>query len=171
MLLAFSFSVWSQAVIAEVYSLHILLIALYTLALHAWIRDPQSIGETACSSSFLLTLSFVNHQLTIILVPLPFLAALLVRRATAAGHDRRRASPPALIGVRAHLRWLSGSQALIRTATTTGVLCRRGAGGCLASDSQGTNSLACDAAHARGGVCWDCFRWRTCRWPRRQTRR
>jgi tetratricopeptide (TPR) repeat protein len=114
LLLAFSFSVWSQAVIAEVYSLHILLIALYALALHAWIRDPESIARLLIVF-FVLTLSFANHQLTIILVPLPFLAVLLVRRELLP--DVIAAVLTTGLLVYGAFAWLSGDVALVKTAT------------------------------------------------------
>lgn len=79
-LFAFSFSVWSQAVIAEVYGLHVLLIGGYLTALYVWIRRPESLGLLMLPF-FLLALAFSNHHLSVAMAPLPFLAVLLVRRA------------------------------------------------------------------------------------------
>ncbi|MEI8294320.1 MAG: DUF2723 domain-containing protein [bacterium] len=79
-LFAFSASMWSQAVIAEVYTLHALLIGLYLTSLYAWLRRPESLGLLMLPF-FLLALSFSNHQLSVALAPLPFLVVLLVRRA------------------------------------------------------------------------------------------
>ena len=80
LLFAFSFSMWSQAVIAEVYTLHALVIGLFLAALYAWLRRPESLALLLLPF-FLLALSFSNHQLTLALAPVPFLAVLLVRRA------------------------------------------------------------------------------------------
>lgn len=79
LLFAFSFSMWSQAVITEVYTLHALLVAGFLTALYAWIRKPLSEGRLGITF-FLLTLAFSNHQLTICLIPLPLAAILLIRR-------------------------------------------------------------------------------------------
>lgn len=76
---AFSFSMWSQAVIAEVYTLHALLIGFFFLSLYAWLRMPTS--ETPIYWVFFtLSLAFSNHHLTLVLAPLPFLVAMLIRR-------------------------------------------------------------------------------------------
>lgn len=79
LLFAFSFSMWSQAVIAEVYTLHALLIGLYLAALYIWLRNPGSL-RWLLAAFFILALSFSNHQLSIAMAPLPLLAVLLVRR-------------------------------------------------------------------------------------------
>src|SRR5687767_2700635 len=42
LLLAFSYTFWSQAIIAEVYSLHLALVAACLLALHAYARKPDT---------------------------------------------------------------------------------------------------------------------------------
>ena len=79
LLFAFSFSMWSQATIAEVYALHALMIGLYLGALYVWLHKPDCLGFLLLAF-FLLALSFGNHHLTIAMAPLPFLAVLLVRR-------------------------------------------------------------------------------------------
>ncbi len=79
LLFAFSFSMWSQATITEVYTLHALLIGLYLLSLYVWLRRPESL-TLLLLPFFLLAFSFSNHQLSVSLAPLPFLAVLLVRR-------------------------------------------------------------------------------------------
>jgi tetratricopeptide (TPR) repeat protein len=79
LLFAFSASMWSQAVIAEVYTLHALLIGFYLTSLYVWLRRPESLGLLMLPF-FLLALSFSNHQLSVALAPLPFLVVLLVRR-------------------------------------------------------------------------------------------
>jgi len=79
LLFAFSFSMWSQATIAEVYTLHALMIGFYLAALYAWLRRPDSLGFLLLAF-FVLTLSFGNHHLSLAMAPLPFLAVLLVRR-------------------------------------------------------------------------------------------
>ena len=79
LLFAFSFSMWSQATITEVYTLHALLIGLYLVSLYVWLRRPESL-PLLLLPFFLLAFSFSNHQLSLSLAPLPFLAVLLVRR-------------------------------------------------------------------------------------------
>lgn len=79
LLFAFSFSMWSQATIAEVYALHALMIGLYLVALYLWLRRPDCLGYLMLAF-FLLALSFGNHHLSIAMAPLPFIAVLLVRR-------------------------------------------------------------------------------------------
>ncbi len=78
---AFSFSMWSQAVIVEVYTLHALLMGLYLTSLYAWIRRPEKLAGLYWSF-FTLTLAFSNHQLAIVfaILPLQFLVILLLRR-------------------------------------------------------------------------------------------
>lgn len=76
---AFSFSMWSQAVIVEVYTLHALLIGLYLTSLYSWLRRPERLSGIYWTF-FTLSLAFSNHQLTLALAPLPFLVVLLVRR-------------------------------------------------------------------------------------------
>jgi tetratricopeptide (TPR) repeat protein len=78
---AFSFSMWSQAVIIEVYALHALLIGLYLTSLYAWIRRPERLSGLYWSF-FLLSLAFSNHQLTLVyaVFPLQFLVIVLLRR-------------------------------------------------------------------------------------------
>lgn len=79
LLMAFSQSMWSQAVIAEVYALHAFLVVLFLICQYAWIRNPASLGLLMLSF-FLLALTFSNHQLALALAPLPFLGVALLRR-------------------------------------------------------------------------------------------
>jgi tetratricopeptide (TPR) repeat protein len=76
---AFSFSMWSQAVIAEVYTLHALLVGFFFVSLYAWLRNPTS-ERPIYWTFFTLALAFSNHHLCLVLIPLPFLVALLVRK-------------------------------------------------------------------------------------------
>jgi len=78
LLLTFSFSMWSQAVIAEVYTLHALLVGGFLASMYAWIRRPLRDGFLLLSF-FILTLAFCDHQLTLAFAPLPFLAVLIVK--------------------------------------------------------------------------------------------
>ena len=80
-MLAFSQSMWSQAVIAEVYALHALLIAVFLTLCYSWVLRPES-DALMLGAFFSLALSFSNHHLTIALAPLPFLLILLIRRRT-----------------------------------------------------------------------------------------
>lgn len=76
---ALSESVWSQAVIAEVYTLHALLSGLFLFALYTWVRRPEAEFRLFLSF-FFLALAFSNHHLALVWTPLPFLAVLLLRR-------------------------------------------------------------------------------------------
>ncbi len=76
---AFSLSMWTQATIVEVYTLHALLIGLYLTTLYAWVRDPAS-ERLIYWVFFTFSLAFSNHQLTLALAPLPFLLVLALRR-------------------------------------------------------------------------------------------
>ncbi|MCX6936212.1 MAG: DUF2723 domain-containing protein, partial [Verrucomicrobia bacterium] len=77
--LAFSISMWSQAVIAEVYGLLVLVVMLYVLVLYRWVRDPEWTNGLAWSA-FFFSLGMSNHHLMISLAPLPVLVMLLRRR-------------------------------------------------------------------------------------------
>ena len=69
LLLAFSHTFWTQSVIAEVYALHIALIACCLLALHAYGRQPTR-GRLAIFFA-IYAISFGNH-LSMILLLIPF---------------------------------------------------------------------------------------------------
>ena len=77
--LAFSISMWSQAVIAEVYGLHVLVVTLYLWILYRWVREPAWTNGLAWSV-FFFALGMSNHHLMIALAPLPLLVMLLRRR-------------------------------------------------------------------------------------------
>ncbi len=79
LLFAFSLSMWSQAVITEIYTLHALLVACMLFTLYLWIGRPHRL-DLLLAVFFFLSLAFGNHQLTIALAPLPFLAVFFVRR-------------------------------------------------------------------------------------------
>jgi tetratricopeptide (TPR) repeat protein len=79
LLFAFSVSAWSQATIAEVYTLHSFLVGLYILSIYLLIRNPSGVYRIV-SSIFFLTLAFSNHHLALVLTPLVFLVVLLLRR-------------------------------------------------------------------------------------------
>jgi hypothetical protein len=74
LLLAFSFTFWTQAIIAEVYSLHLALIAMCLLALYAFAAHPT---KSRLAIFFILyAVAFGNH-LGMILFLLPFTVFLL----------------------------------------------------------------------------------------------
>jgi hypothetical protein len=77
--LAFSVSVWSQAVIAEVYALHLLAVMLYLVAVYRWVRDPAWTDGLAWVS-FFFALGMSNHHLMVSLALVPLLVMLLIRR-------------------------------------------------------------------------------------------
>lgn len=81
LMLAFSLSMWSQAVIAEVYALHALLVALLLVFCYSWVHRPSN-DNLMFATLFVLTLSFSNHQLTMVLsLPIYVLILLLRTRA------------------------------------------------------------------------------------------
>jgi len=77
--LACSVSMWSQAVIAEVYGLHVLVVMFYIWVLYRWVREPAWTNGLAWSA-FFFALGMSNHHLMIALAPLPVVVMLLVRR-------------------------------------------------------------------------------------------
>jgi hypothetical protein len=79
LLLAFSYTFWSQAVIAEVYTLHLALIGVCLLALHRYASHPSFRRLVVFLA--LYALSFGNH-LTMILLAIPFGIFLLHASAT-----------------------------------------------------------------------------------------
>jgi tetratricopeptide (TPR) repeat protein len=79
LMLAFSQSMWSQAVIAEVYALHALLIAVFLILCYSWVQRPAS-DRLMLAAFFTLALCLSNHHLGIALAPLPYLLILLLRR-------------------------------------------------------------------------------------------
>ncbi len=74
LLLAFSFTFWTQAIIAEVYALHLALIAACLIALHAYASRPTA-GRLVLFYA-VYALSFGNH-LAMILLLVPFALCLL----------------------------------------------------------------------------------------------
>jgi len=77
--LAFSVSMWSQAVIAEVYGLHSLVVMLYVWVLYRWLRAPEWTNGLAWAA-FFFALGMSNHHLMISLSVLPVLVMILCRR-------------------------------------------------------------------------------------------
>jgi hypothetical protein len=65
--LAGSYTFWSQAIIAEVYSLHAVIVGLSLMALLRWKRQP-SIGRLAVFFA-IYALGFGNHLQTVLLLP------------------------------------------------------------------------------------------------------
>ena len=78
LLFAGSYTFWSQAIIAEVYALHMLLVAATLLLLCRWQRLP---GERRLIAFFAIyALAFGNHLSTILLLPAYGLFVLLAAR-------------------------------------------------------------------------------------------
>ncbi|HET7478999.1 MAG TPA: DUF2723 domain-containing protein [Rubrobacteraceae bacterium] len=91
--LAFGFGAtfWSQAVIAEVYTLHVLLMALFLLTLLVWRarrREPRS-DRYLLLASLLGGLAMTNHLTSVFLLPAAVIFMAVV--------DRRRLLDPALL--------------------------------------------------------------------------
>ena len=91
LLLAFSYTFWSQAIIAEVYTLHLALIALCALALHAYARRP-GLGRLGLFYAT-YAIAFGNH-LSMVLLLIPFALFLLL-----ATPDRRWLFRGRVVGV------------------------------------------------------------------------
>ena len=67
LLIGFSYTFWSQSVIAEVYALHLLMIAASLTALLAWSRRPTTTRLAAFFAVY--ALGFGNHLSMILLLP------------------------------------------------------------------------------------------------------
>lgn len=67
LLFAGSYTFWSQAIIAEVYTLHVLLVSLTLLLLLQWSRQP-TLGRLACFFA-VYAVSFGNHLSMVLLAP------------------------------------------------------------------------------------------------------
>lgn len=103
---AFSTSLWTYAVVAEVYTLHLALLAGIVVALFAWRRAPGALGERSNRwlyvAAFLAGLAFTVHNASVLtLVPaILFLVIgrdwdVLRGRGRGAGSRGRRAEPRA----------------------------------------------------------------------------
>jgi tetratricopeptide (TPR) repeat protein len=77
LLLAFSQGMWSQAVIAEVYSLNIVFQTLMLLFLYRWMAEPEN-PKPLFLTSFVYGLGMTNHQ-TIIFMGLAMGLAIFLR--------------------------------------------------------------------------------------------
>lgn len=84
--LAFSYTFWSQAITAEVYTLHLLIVGAALLALLAW-ETRQTVGALALFYG-LYALGFGNHLSMVLLLP-GLVAFLLVHRGSGAGDPLR----------------------------------------------------------------------------------
>lgn len=79
LLFAFSYSVWTQAVIAEVYTLHCLMVALFVASLYWWVRRPEK-DLPIFVAFFTFALGMSNHHLMLAMAFLLPVVPLLVRR-------------------------------------------------------------------------------------------
>lgn len=75
LLLAFSYTFWTQAVIAEVYALHLALVALCLLALATYARRP---GTTRLALFFAVYAAAFGNHLSMILLLAPFAVFLFM---------------------------------------------------------------------------------------------
>ena len=91
LLLAFSYTFWSQAIIAEVYTLHLTLVLVTCLALYGYARQPSRLRLAIFFGFY--ALAFGNH-LSMILLLVPF--AIFLLQVTA---DRRALFAPATVAV------------------------------------------------------------------------
>jgi len=78
MLAAVSRPIWSQAVITEVYSLHVACGVALLAVLYGWIQHPTWRWGFAASMG-VLALGMSNHHLTLTLVPLPIVVLIMLR--------------------------------------------------------------------------------------------
>jgi len=79
LLFGFSVPFWTQAVIAEVYTLHGLLASLLVMSIYWWVRRPE-LDSPIIATFFVVSLCMSNHHLSLAFAPLPLITALLVRR-------------------------------------------------------------------------------------------
>ncbi len=100
----FTATFWSQAIVAEVYTLHALLVALVLGAFVAWANAPRRRGLLLCAVA-LYALSFGNHLTTLTL--LPALGFLILRT------DRRVVSEPRTVAAVAAVTGLAALQYLL----------------------------------------------------------
>ena len=91
LLLAFSYTFWSQAIIAEVYTLHLSLVLVGCLALYAYAQQPSRLRLAIFFG--LYALAFGNH-LSMILLLVPF--AIFLLQVTP---DRRTLFAPATVAL------------------------------------------------------------------------
>jgi len=111
LLLAFSYTFWSQAIIAEVYTLHLTLILVSCLALHAYAQRPS---RPRLAIFFgLYALAFGNH-LSMILLLVPF--AIFLLQVTP---DRRTLFAPATLAVAAIIAMAGALQYLPNFVSTS----------------------------------------------------
>ena len=87
-LMAASYTFWSQAVIAEVYALHVLMLVASLLALTWWAKRPASLPRL-CTFFAVYALGFGNHLMMVLLFP----AATLFLGTTIPGGARALLSP------------------------------------------------------------------------------
>src|SRR5262245_51272004 len=102
LLLAFSYTFWSQAIIAEVYALHLTLILVSCLALYAYALRPSRLRLAIFFGVY--ALGFGNH-LSMILLLVPFAVFLLY-----VTPDRRTLFAPATIAIAAIIAAASALQ-------------------------------------------------------------
>ncbi len=86
--LAFSYTFWTQAITAEVYTLHLLLVGAALLALLAWAERP-TVGRLALFYA-IYALGFGNHLSMILLLPALAVFLVIQRRPGAADPLRPR---------------------------------------------------------------------------------
>jgi hypothetical protein len=102
LLLAGSYTFWSQSVIAEVYALHVLLVLAALVALVGWSGTPQSLTRLGIFFA-VYALGFGNHLMMILLAP----AAILFIALTA---GPRTLVSPKVIGLAALMAGLGALQ-------------------------------------------------------------
>jgi hypothetical protein len=90
LMLASSYTFWTQAIIAEVYALHLMMMGLVLIALLWWDRRPGP-GRLAVVFG-LYALSFGNHLMTVLLAP-----AIVIFIATSPGGVRLLFSRPVIL--------------------------------------------------------------------------
>jgi transmembrane protein TMEM260 (protein O-mannosyltransferase) len=110
LLLAFSYTFWSQAIIAEVYTLHLTLVLACCLALYAYAERPSRARLAIFFAVY--ALGFGNH-LSMILLFVPFTIFLLQ-----ATPDRRSLFAPVTVGMAVGIAAVGALQYVPNFATT-----------------------------------------------------
>ena len=117
--LAYSDVMWSQSVIAEVYSLNAFFLSLTLLCFYRWVLEPHR-ERWLVGTAFVLALGMTNHHTLLFIFPAFFLGVWLVRRSLF--KDFLIAILLISTSVLAYFSWLSGDGDLIKIGWRVGII-------------------------------------------------